>query len=1061
MVISDVSIKRPVFATVVCTLLVVFGLFAFQRLSVREFPLADPPIVSISTTYRGASAQVVESKVTTIIEEGVTGIEGIRSLTATSRDGSSSVQIEFNIDRDFDAAVNDVRDRVSRVLSRLPSEADTPTLSKVEADARPILILALTSERMTQLEMTDYARRFIIDRLSAVNGVANVRIGGERKFAMRIWLDRRELAARDLTVQDVESALRRQNIELPAGRLESQQREFTVRTDTSLSTADQFGRIVLTVQNGYPVRLAEVATVEVAPEDTRGELRNNGRQAIGLLIFRQSTANTLETADGVKREMELMKSSLPPGMEADISNDSSVFIERAIYEVEHAIMIALILVIGVIFVFLRSIRATIIPAVAIPVSLIGTFMVLAALGYTINVLTLLAFVLAVGLVVDDAIVVLENIHRRIEEGEPPLLASLYGARQIGFAVVATTLVLAAVFVPLSFMPGAIGRLFREFGITVATSVMFSGLVALTLTPMLCSKLLKPVSGHSLLERVTEPFFTGLNAGYRFLLRGALAAPLVVGAFAAGLVALAVILYQQLPREFVPVEDRGGFTIIVQGPEGASLEYTRTNVVRIEELLMPYVRQGLIERITTNIAPAWGRPGDVRQAFIFTRLAPWDQRTKKQQEMVRELFPRLQTVPGVVAFASNPSGLPGAGGNQPLSFVIGGSTYEELAAWRNVLLPRLAQNPGIQNLRVNYDETKPQLFVDIDRPRAADLGVSIEDIGRTLETMLGARNVTTFQDRGSEFNVILQARAEDRSSPRDLSNIFIRSQTTRQLVPLSTVVRLSDVAGAAELPRSDRLRSINYTANIAPGYTIGEAVAYVEQVVGSDLPPEARLRWRGESREFKESSNSLVIIFGISLLVVFMVLAAQFESWIHPLIVMLTVPLAVTGALLTIWWTGGSMNIYSQIGIIMLIGIVAKNGILIVEFANQLREEFGKSVHDAILDASVVRLRPILMTSIATAIGAWPLAFATGAGAETRSSIGWVIMGGTLFATAFTMFVVPAFYQMLAGFTRPAGYIARQLSGLEDAHRRREAAAGHGDGAMMPPARAAAHPPAAE
>jgi multidrug efflux pump len=1062
MVISDVSIKRPVFAAVVSAILVVFGLFAFDRLTVREFPAADPPIVSISTTYRGASSTVVENKVTTVIEDAVSGIEGVRSIRSTSRDGSSSVSIEFQIDRDFDAAVNDVRDRLSRVLSALPDEADSPRLSKVEADARPILIIALTSDRMNQLELTDYASRFVVDRLSAVEGVANVRVGGERRYSMRIWLDRRELAARMLTVQDVESALRRQNVELPAGRIESREREFTVRTDTTLRTPDQFRNIVLSVRDGYPVRLGEVAQVELAAEDTRGELRNNGRTAVGLLIFRQSTANELTTSDGVKAEIARLSAAFPPGMEADVARDSAVFIARAIYEVEHAILIALFLVIGVIFLFLRSIRATIIPALAIPVSLIGTMIVLTALGYTINVLTLLAFVLAVGLVVDDAIVVLENIHRRIEQGEPPLLASVYGARQIGFAVVATTLVLAAVFVPLSFMPGGIGRLFREFGITVATAVVFSGLVALTLAPMMCSKLLKPVESEGLLVRLTEPVFQGMNAAYRWTLRAALAAPLIVAAGAAAMVGASAFLFRELPREFVPQEDRGGFIVIVNGPEGASFEWTDRYVRQIEGLLQPYVQDGIVRRVTTNVAPSWGRPGDVRQAFIFVTLANWEDRDRRQQDLVRELFPRLQAIPGVVAFASNPSGLPGAGGNQPIQFVIGGSTYEELAEWRDRILPRLNAYPGVQNIRVDYDETNPQLLVDIDRARANDLGLSLDDIGRTLETLLGARNVTTFQDRGTEFNVVLQARPEDRSSPRDLTNIFVRSQTTRELVPLATVVRLVDVAGAAELPRYDRLRSIGFTANLGPDATLGQALEFIEGVIAEELPPEARLSWRGESREYQESGNSLLIIFGLALVVVFLVLAAQFESLIHPLIVMLTVPLAVTGSLLTIWWTGATLNIFSQIGMIMLIGIVAKNGILIVEFANQLRDEEGMSVPDAVLEASVTRLRPILMTSIATAIGAMPLAFASGAGAETRSAIGMVIMGGTLFATLFTLYVVPVFYRMLAGFTKPAGHVERMLRRLEEERvapgPAAEPAHGH---AQAVPARAVAAPPAAE
>ena len=1039
MVLSDISIKRPVFATVISLVILVLGLAAFTKLPIREYPAIDPPIVSVTTVYKGASNDVVESRITELVEAAVSGIEGVRAITSQSREERSQVVIEFRIDRDVDAAAADVRDRVARIRARLPEAAENPVVAKVDSDARAIVFFSLTSERMNQMELTDFARRNLVDKLSIVPGVAQVQISGERRFAMRIWLDRAAMAARQLTVADVETAIRRQNIELPAGRIESSQREFTVKTDSRLQTPDQFRNIVVTSRGGYPVRIGEIGRVEIAPEDDRSEMRTNGRTAVGLGILRQSTANTLTVAEGAKREMERLREAMPDGTGYIVSYDESLFIKQSIYEVMHALGIGVLLVIGVIFFFLRSVRATIIPTVAIPVSIIGSFTIMAAMGFSLNVLTLLALVLAIGIVVDDAIVVLENIHRRIELGEPPLLAALRGSRQIAFAVISTTLTLIAVFVPISFMEGNIGRLFTEFGIALAASVIFSGMVALTLSPMMCSKFLKAHEGESFLYRVTEPIFVAMNNGYGFLLRHTLGMPAVVIALALGISSLAYVLFTILPKELTPPEDRGAMWIQIFTPEGASLGFTREQVLRIEQTVQPLVEQGQVQAVMANLAPSFARPAPVNVANVFVRLKPWEERTRSQQDMMRELSPKIAAIPGAFARVSSPGTLGQRGDPSPILFVIGGSDYETLRGWRDRVLDRIRTDPRFVNPDSNYRENKPELRVRIDRAKAADLGVTIDDIGRTLETMFGSREINTYVDRGEEYKVIMQARAEDRATPSDLASIFVRSQTTRELIPLSNVVVLVEAAGPQELNRVDRLRSITIRSQLAPGFTIAEGLETLERIVREDLPPEVRISYQGTSREFKESSNSLMITFGLALVVVFLVLAGQFESWIHPFVIMLAVPLAVTGGLGALWMTGISLNIYSQIGMILLVGLMAKNGILIVEFSNQLRDE-GRTVHDAVLEASVARLRPILMTSIATICGAVPLAAAHGAGAESREAIGWVIIGGVSFATLLTIFVIPAFYLVLAPFTKPMNAIAQRLTQMESDHRH---GSGHG------------------
>lgn len=1022
MQVSDIFIKRPVLAVVVSLLLMVGGLASLIKLPVREYPAVDSPIVSINTTYRGASNEVIETRVTELIESSIAGLEGIRQITSQSQNDRSSVTIEFNVSRDPDVAAADVRDRVARIASRLPDGVDTPTVRKVDANAQAIMWISVTSSTLDALELSDFLKRVYVDRLSTVDGVANVFIGGQRRYAMRIWLDRGALAARGLTAQDVENAIKKQNVELPGGRIESSQRELTVKTDSRLGTPEQFERVIVSNRNGYLVRLGEVARVEVGAEDTRFEFYQGGKVAIGLGIVRQSTANTLQVADGVRAELERLSDALPPGTRAEVSYDESQFIRASINGVLKVLLEGIALVVLVILVFLRDWRSTIVAIVAIPVSVVAAFMVVGFFGASINVLTLLAIVLAIGIVVDDAIVEIENIHRRIEEGEPPLLASFEGAREIGFAVIATTATLMAVFIPLAFMTGNTGRLFREFAIMLAAAIFFSGVVARTLTPMMCSKLMRPA--HGPIHRWTEPVFVGMTNGYRWLLERALRIPLVILAVGATVSVLAFNLFMALPKEFAPVEDRGIIIIPITAPEGASIDYTRERVREVERALQPLQNTGVVSSILSQVAPGFQRPSPVNAGLVIVRLVPWDQRTIKQQDVTRQLFGTVSNFPGARAFPINPGSLGQRGFQQPIQFVIGGPDYQTLRDWRDRMMQRAQATGLFVNLDSDYRENQPDIRVQIDRARAADLGVTVEDVGRTLELMFGEREVSTFVSRGDEYPVILRARQQDRMSPSDLTNTFMRS-ATGDLIPLSAFVSLTEAAAPQNLNRFDRLRAITLQGSLAPGVSIGQGLSALEQIAKEELPAEVRIGYQGQSKEFKDASSAIYVTFGLALLVVFLVLAAQFESWINPFIVMLTVPLAITGGLLALYLTGQSLNIYSQIGMILLIGLMTKNGILIVEFANQLRER-GMGVREAVIASSVQRLRPILMTSIATMGGAIPLALSTGAGAEARNAIGWVIVGGVGCSTLLTILVVPSIYLLIGGYTKPANHISDLL-----------------------------------
>ncbi len=1030
MILSDISITRPVLASVLSLLLVAFGLVSFDRLPLRQYPDTDPPIVSVETLYPGAAAIVVENRITQLIEDRIAGVEGIRSIESTSEDGRSQVTVEFGIDRDIDGAANDIRDRVSAVLDQLPRETEPPEIQKVDSNEDVIMWLNLSSDRMSVPELTDYARRYLVDRFSVLDGVARVRVGGNQVFAMRIWLDRDALAARAMTVTDVEEALRAENLELPAGEVESIDRQFSVRVSRAFNTADDFARLVLTRgEDGYLVRLGDVARVERGTEEDRTFFRGNGVPMVGIGIIKQSTANTIAVADAAKAEVERVNPALPEGMNIAQSYDTSVFIKSAIREVYKTLGIAIALVVLVIFVFLGSLRTTLVPAVTVPVSIVATFSVLLALGFSLNILTLLALVLAIGLVVDDAIVVLENIHRRMDEyGETRLVAAYRGTRQVGFAVIATTIVLAAVFVPIAFLRGDLGRLFAEFALTMVAAVLFSSFVALSLSSMLASQVLPEVHtakpDHASLAQRVDRAFKWVQRAYVRVLGVLLHQRWIVLLSLIATLAGALWLFERIPQEYTPKEDRGAFFIMVNGPEGASHAYMKTYMDEIERRLLPYSERGEVNRVLVRTPRSFSNTATFNTGMVILVLNDYAQR-RSAWVIMDEIRAALADLPGVRAFPIMRQGF-GGRTQKPIQFVIGGGTYEELAVWRDTLLAQIEQdNPGLTGIDWDYKETKPQLQVEIDYDRAADLGVTVSTIGRTLETMLGSRKVTTYLEGGEEYDVILEGERDAQRTPGSLDNLYVSSSRSDALIPLGNLVKIRESADSQSLNRFNRLRAITIEANLTEDLALGDALAYLERTAREHLPERVQIDYKGQSRDFRSSNEGVLFVFALGIVIVYLVLAAQFESWIHPLVIMLTVPLAMAGALLGLWVSGQTLNIYSQIGLIMLVGLSAKNGILIVEFVNQLRDQ-GEEFSAALLEASSVRLRPILMTGITTAAGAIPLLLSSGAGAETRAVIGTVILAGVLSATFFTLFVVPVAYDLLARRTGSPGDVKRRL-----------------------------------
>ncbi|OGF21375.1 MAG: multidrug transporter AcrB [Candidatus Eisenbacteria bacterium RBG_19FT_COMBO_70_11] len=1034
MKLSEISVHRPVLATVMSLAILLFGILSFTFLPVREYPDIDSPIVSITTVYRGASPQVVETEITEPIEEQISTIEGVKLITSSSAEQVSRITVEFKLNRNVEEAANDVRDRVSRIRGALPQTADDPIVAKQDVNAQPILWLALSGENHDPLAMSDLANNVLAEKLQRLDGVGAVFVGGNRRYAMRVWLDPQRLSSYGLTVADVERALLTGNAEIPSGRVEGRGREFSVRTRGDLSRPEEFAAIVVAQQGNRPVRLSEVADVRLGAEDERTIARYNGAQAVGLGVVKQQKASTVEVAQNVRNALPELRSLLPPGLRLEVAYDSSTFIKDSIHEVVVTLAIAFFLVIVVIFVFLGSLRATLIPAVAIPVSLIGAFTATYFLGFSLNILTLLALVLAIGLVVDDAIVMLENVYRHMEMGKDRVRASLDGAQEIGFAILATTVTLVAVFVPVAFLTGRIGRLFNEFGIAVAVSVLISGFVALTLTPMLCSRMLKRHAFGSLShdeeeaaahgppadrvepgEPVKQPsrfdrFFHWLSDDYERRLTGAMRhRRWVMAGLVATLVAMAV-LFRMLPSELVPTEDRGLVFNIMFAPEGSTLEYTDRYVRQAEAI---YRGVPEVQGMFTAVGLGFGGPGRVTDAFMFVRLKPYDERTRSQQQIVRQVFPRMLGIPGVLAFPINPPSL-GGGFGRPVQFVLQAESYDELRNGVGVMLAGAQKLGYLVNMDTDLKLNKPQLEIDIDRDRAAALGVSVTDIGSTLQTLLGGRQVTNFKLGDRQYDVILQVPPRERSSPAVIEGLYLRGR--EGLTQMASVVHVREEVSPRELNHFNRVRSATISANLAPGVTIAKAIADLRQIARRDLPPGIRTDLAGESREYAESSGALYFLFVIALVFIYLVLSAQFESFIHPLTILLSVPLAVFGALIALWVFGMSLNIYSQIGLIMLIGLVTKNAILIVEYANQRRAR-GEPLERAVIGAARIRLRPILMTTLSTVFGVLPIAIGLGAGAESRKPLGTAVVGGLLFSTVLTLVVVPVFYSVLARFQK--------------------------------------------
>ena len=1023
MQLAETSIRRPVFATVLSLLIVLIGAVSFNRLNVREYPKIDEPVVSVQTRFGGASSEVIEGQVTKVLEDSLAGIEGVDVITSSSRQERSQISIRFALTRDADSAAADVRDKVSRVRQRLPQGIDEPVIAKVEADAFPVIFLTLSSDTHSSLQLSEMANSLVKPVLQTAPGAADVSVFGERKFAMRIWVDPDKLAAYRLTIQDLEDALRRSNLEVPAGRIESRQREFNVTAATDLQRPQEFSQVVIRTVNGLPVRIADVARVQQGPVDERSSVRLNGRDSVALGVIRQATANPLDLSAGVRQLLTKVQKDLPPGVQVEIANDNSVFIDRSIKAVFQTIVEASVLVALVIFVFLRTLRASIIPLLTIPVALIGAFALMALAGFSINTLTLLALVLAIGLVVDDAIVMLENIYRHIEEGIPPFQAAIKGAREVGFAIVAMTMTLVAVYAPLAFAPGRTGRLFTEFALALAGAVVVSGLVALTLSPMLSSVLLRHNPKPSRFDRVMEAVLVAVTRGYGHVLSWTLKHRWLVLLVMVGSGVVSYWAQADIKRELSPIEDRGVVVAQINGPDGATLDYTNRYALAIERIGQNYPE---FDRVFATV----GNP-TVAQGNIFFRALPWEERKKTTLEMAREMTPRVSSLSGVTAFPITPPSLGQGFTQRPINFVIITSeSYQNLAQAVRAFQDELAKNPGFVQVDSDLRLNKPEIKLEVDRERAADMGVGVDAIARAVETMLGGRNVTRYKREGEQYDVIVQTNPTGRDTPDDIEKIFVRGKG-ESMIPLSALVKIREVVVPRELNHFGQRRSASITANLSADYSVGEALDFMDATARKVLKPGYATDLNGSSREFRKSSDSLSLVFVLALVFIFLVLAAQFESFVDPFVILLSVPLSMAGALLALKLSGGTLNVFSQIGLITLVGLITKHGILIVEFANQLREQ-GLTTLQAIKQSATQRLRPIMMTTGAMVLGAVPLALAIGAGAESRRQIGWVIVGGMSLGTLLTIFVVPTMYTLLARKHAPGAIKTVVVDHIHDA-----------------------------
>jgi hydrophobe/amphiphile efflux-1 (HAE1) family protein len=1011
MFLTDLSIKRPVVASVMSIVLVIFGIITFQEIPTDELPDVQPPVVTIQTDYKGASAEIIDTQITQKIEDFVGGTPGLETIDSFSEDESSRITLTFETSLDLDDVTNDVRSSVARVVDNLPEGAKAPEIFKQSAGMRTTMWLSFSSEAMTDLELTDYADRFLTDAFSTVPGVGRVRLGGERETSLRVWLDPIALAARDLTTQEVEQALRKENVEFPAGRIESKDIDLTIKLDKAYQNLENYKKLPLKrAKDGSVITLEDVARVEVGAASTRTLFKGDGKQVVGIGIYQQSDANTIDVANGIKNKIKEIERTLPEGTSLEVSFDRSRYIKAAISEVYKTLFVALILVTIIIYLFLGNIRALIIPVVALPVSLISTFLAIYIFDFSINLFTLMALVLAIGIVVDDAIVMLENIVRRIELGESPLVAAYKGAKQVSFAIIATTVVLVAVFVPLVFIKGITGVLFTQTAITLASAVIISSFVALSLSPMLASKFLKKNMEKSKTVTRFEKFIKNITIAYKQSLVLWINKKKIIISFLAVTLALTIFLFNFAPKELIAPEDRGAFFVIIKAPQGSGFNFTKSKAEEIEAMLLPELGKGEYRKLIMRV-PGFGKSSkQVNSGFIIVLLEDWSKRKRHGVKILRESFAKIGRVPGVLAFSVMPQGIRTGGIESPIQFVVLGNTYDQLIEWKKIIKREARKNPGLSSIQDDFDLNKPQLNVKINQKKAADLGVSTEDIGRTIETIFGSKTVTKFTQDGKEYSIVLQGDIKDRQEPESISKVFVRSKNNEKLISVSNLVEYSEEGKSPFLARYNRQKAVTISARLVGDYSLDEALKFLIGVVEKNTP-QAKIAYKGESEEYKKTNNELYVIFALALITAYLAMCAQFESWRHPLTIMLTVPLAILGGLLGLLVVGSSLNVYSQIALVILIGLAAKNGILIVEFTNQLRKE-GKKLEDAIVEASTIRLRPILMTSLSTIFGVIPLIIGSGPGAASRLTVGITIFGGMLFSTFFTLFVIPTIYSII-------------------------------------------------
>ena len=1025
MYLTDLSIKRPVVATVMSLILVIFGLVVFNEIPTDELPDVERPIITIQTDYQGASAEIVDTQITQKIEDRVGGAPGLINIESISEDGSSRIEMTFKSDLDLDDVANDVRSYVARVVDELPNEASAPEVYKQSAGFRTTMWMSFSSDFMSDMELTDYADRYLTDYFATVEGVGRVRLGGEREISLRIWLDPIALAARDLTTQEVEQTLRSENLEFPSGRIESKDIDLTIKLENAYDKIETYKNLPLKKSfDGSITKLSDVARVEFGPVSTRTVFKGNGKQVVGIGIYQQSDANTIKVANRLKKKIKEIQPTLPDGTSLEVSFDRSNYISTAIYEVYKTLVIALILVTIIIYLFLGNIRALVVPIIALPVSLISTFLAIYFFDFSINLFTLMALVLAIGIVVDDAIVMLENIVRRVEKGETSLVAAYKGSKQVSFAIIATTLVLVAVFIPLIFIKGLSGTLYTQTAVTLSFAVIMSSFVALSLSPMIASKVLVK---KNIKSKVSQKFEVSLNKFRDFYKRTLLfwlkrKKEIIIFLITILVFTTSVFLYA--PKELMPKEDRGAFFVIIKAPESSGFEYTSSKSEEIEGFLLPEVGKGEYRRLLLRV-PGFGKSStQVNSGFIIVLLEHWDNRKRDGQRIMMESFRKISKVPGVLAFPVMPQGIRTGGVQKPVQFVLLGNTYEDLIKWKEVIKSEARKNKNLINVEDDFNQTKAILNVKIDQEKTSDLGVSTLEIGRSIETMFGSRNVTKFTKDGREYDIILQGDIKNRKEPSNLAKVYVRSKNTGKLVSISNLVSLEEEGIAPILSRYNRQKAITISANIVGDYSLSDALNFLEKTTNDNFP-SARIAYKGESEELRETSYQIYLIFALALLTAYLVMAAQFESFKHPFTIMLTVPLAIFGGILGLLVVGSSINIFSQIALIILIGLATKNGILIVEFANQLRDE-GKDIEKSIIESANIRLRPILMTSISTIIGVLPLVFSSGPGEASRLTVGITILFGMIFSTFFTLYVIPTIYLAIGKNTKSINYIEKEL-----------------------------------